>query len=378
MNRSTKPTHVYFNVRVQNGNTDGADKICEYREQRVVPIVNNPSEYYLSCIRFNIPTSRIPILIVPVQPFPNTDPTKTIYSVGLSYGAADAQTFVAWSPNETAAGLAITPKQGLSAGTPFTDSNDSYYYCRSYVHMMSLVNKAFATAFADLSGQLAGALPAGAAAPFFTYDSVAKLFTLHAPASAYDTSAAGSVIKIYMNNDLFTLFGAFDSIKDKQATKEKDVQVLIARAPDGSNVDASGIIHFVQEYTTLVAWVGFQSLVITSGTIPVESEGIPTALPYFSNTNQQSNGQPTFLNIVSDYDALLDVGYQDFQVSMQYSPPGEYRFIELTGTQPLTSFDIQALWTDVFGGLHPVLLGPNESATFKFMFRRRNFNGPFE
>lgn len=371
----TSSTHAYYNVRIQNGDPSGRDKICQYREQRTVPIVNNPSDYFMSCIRFQIPTSRIPLLVVPVQPFPNTDPTKTIYAVTLQSEFTSVQKFVTWVPHEALhheSTSPVTPVRPLSSQAPFSNAEDSYYYCRSYVHFMNLVNKAFADAFAEL--QLSGPVPLGAKAPYFTFDSQSSLFTLHAQSDFYDVNnSAGSLIKVFLNNDLFSLFGALDSTLFRNPVGEMDRQILITKAPDSSNI-VSGYILFVQEYPTLVSWVGFTSLVITSGTIPIESEGIPTSLPFFSNNNVQLTGEPSFLNIIADYDALLTEGYKEFQTSMQYSPTAEYRLIDLVGTQPLTSFDIQVWWSDAFGGLHPLYIGPNECATLKFLFRKRSFN----
>jgi hypothetical protein len=369
----TEPTHVYYNVRIQNGNPDGSDKVCQYREQRTVPIINDPSKYYMSCVRFQVPTSRIPILLIPVQPYPNVDPGKTIYSVVLSYNGYEVQKFVQWIPNEQLSINAnpIYPLHNLSVGAPYTNAEDSYYYCRSYIHMMDLVNDTFAAAFSDLGGLTT--LPVGSKAPYYTFDPATSLFTLHAQKAFYDVEAVATPIQIYLNNDLFTLFGAMNHIKVRISTGEKDRQILISATPGDDNVDANGYILFQQEYPTLVSWVGFTSIVITSGTIPIESEGIPTTLPYFSNSNLQSTGQPSFLNIITDYDALLDMGYREFQTSLQYTPTAEYRLADMTGTQPLTSFDIQVWWSDAFGGLHPLLISPNECATFKFLFRKRDF-----
>jgi hypothetical protein len=150
-------------------------------------------------------------------------------------------------------------------------------------------------------------LPAGATAPYFTFDPQTSLFTLNAQASNYDVNTVASPVKVYLNNDLLSLFGALDSVLYRNPVDEMDRQILITKQLDSSNV-ANGIIRFQQEYPTLISWVGFTSLVITSGTIPIESEGIPTSLPFFSNNNVQLTGEPSFLNIVSDFDALLTEG----------------------------------------------------------------------
>lgn len=371
LSRTHESTHVYYNVRVQNGDPNGQNIQCSYRETRTVPIIDNPSEYYLTCVRFSLPTSTIPLLIVPVQPYPNTDATKTIYSVSLSYGGQTAQQFVSWLPNEQVFSAPIAPKYSLSATSQFTNSSDTYYYCRSYVHMMNLVNNALAAAFTTLQGL--ASLPAGAVAPYLTYDAATSLFSINAPKAAYDVSNP-QFISIYFNNDLYTLFGAFNSIiNNNNNLNENDRQILIR--DQGNNTDASGIIHFSQEFPTLSCWSGLKSIIITTGTIPIVSEGIPASQSYYSSMNVNANGQPTFLNIVSDYDALFDDVWQaSFVNSMQYTSTSEYRLIDMIGTQPLTSFDIQCWWMDAFGNLHELLIAPNESATLKFMFRRKTFN----
>lgn len=371
LSRNHESTHVYYNVRVQNGDPNGQNIQCSYRETRTVPIIDNPSEYYLTCVRFSLPTSTIPLLIVPVQPYPNTDATKTIYSVSLSYGGQTAQQFVSWLPNEQVFSNPIAPKYTLSATSQFTNSSDTYYYCRSYVHMMNLVNNALAAAFTTLQGLIS--LPAGAAAPYLTYDAATSLFSINAPKAAYDVSNP-QFISIYFNNDLYTLFGAFNSIiNNNNNLNENDRQILIR--DQKNNTDASGTIHFSQEFPTLSCWSGLKSIIITTGTIPIVSEGIPASQSYYSSMNVNANGQPTFLNIVSDYDALFDdVGQASFVNSMQYTSTSEYRLIDMIGTQPLTSFDIQCWWMDAFGNLHELLIAPNESATLKFMFRKKTFN----
>lgn len=175
-----------------------------------------------------------------------------------------------------------------------------------------------------------------------------------------------------MNNELYTLFGAFNSIIHRTDT-ENQRQILLR--DQGNNTDSDGIIKFTQEFSTLACWVGFKSIVITTGTIPIVAEGIPSA-SHNANGLVSNSGEPTYLSIVSDYDALFDdVGGASFVNSMQYSPNSEYRLIDMTSTQPLTSFDIECWWMDVSGGLHPLQLAPNESASIKFIFRRKAFNG---
>lgn len=360
------PDHVYYNIRIQNGNPDTAIPAV-YSENRVVPIINNPCEYYMSCIRFSVPTSLIPILVVPVQPN-QSDPTLTIYSVSLSYKTFTAQQYVKWTPKErnSLSSAPIEPRISLSL-TKISNPDDSYYYCRSYVHLMDLVNDAFALAFADLTAQVIAAsqtMPSSAIAPYFTFDPSSKLFSLNADAS-YDVDANANPIKCFFNNDLYTLFGAFDSFLSYNAG-EQDRQILIR---DLSNNTTDGIINFSQEFPTLVCWSSFKSIIITTGTLPIYSEGIPNSNRFLSNTS--SSGQASSLNIISDFDCFLNVGSEEFVSLFQYNPAGNYRLIDMHGTNPVSNVDLSVFWQDTYGGLHPIFIPPNQSATFKMLFRKK-------
>jgi len=334
------PDHVYQNIRIQNGNADTAIP-ATYSECRVVPIINMPCEYYMSCIRFSLPTSLIPILIVPVQPN-QPDATLTIYSVSLSYKTFTSQQYARWTPKErnSVSSGPIEPRTPLSL-TKILNPDDSYYYCRSYVHMMECVNEALLEAFNALQAQVTTAsqtMPVGCQAPFFTFDATTKLFTLNTDPS-YDVKANADPVNIFLNNDLFTLFGAFDNYLTYNAG-EQDRQILVRNL---SNNTSGGMIQFQQEYSTLVCWASLKSIVITTGTIPISSEGIPNSNRFFSNSS--SSGQASYLSIISDFDAFMgDTGANEFQSIFQYNPTGNYRFADMHGTNALTSFDLTVYW----------------------------------
>ena len=361
--------NIYYNVRI-NGNADGSLAMANYAEQRTISLLDNPSNYYFSCIRFNIPTSTIPLLIVASQPFPNTNPALTVYSVSLSYnGVSSGQTFVYWNPtvaSNDSLSLA-TPKRTLNAQTPFIDPKDEYYYCYSYSYFMSLVNKAFIEAFNNLSALTT--LPLGSVPPYYTFDSRVKLFTLVAQGAFYDMNNL-TPIQIFMNNALFNLFGAVSAIRYTNPTiSGNDKQIIITS--DNSNTDASGNIQFEQEYISLTQWMAMKSVIITTNTIPIVAEGIPSVSNNYTPDNEQ-NGSSTYLPIISAYDALIaTAGFEDFQSTIQYAPSGPYKLIDMIGTNALSSFDIQVYWMDVYGTLHNLFISPFESCTFTFLFLRK-------
>lgn len=53
--------NIYYNIRVSvKGNPN---KIAEFNETRVEPILNNPSSYELAVERFYIPSLEIPVML---------------------------------------------------------------------------------------------------------------------------------------------------------------------------------------------------------------------------------------------------------------------------------------------------------------------------
>jgi hypothetical protein len=59
---------------------------------------------------------------------------------------------------------------------------------------------------------------------------------------------------------------------------------------------------------------------------------------------------------------------------VNYVPSSEYRLIDLFGTSPVNSINVNIFWRNRFGTLIPVTLSSGGSANIKIMFRRKDFN----
>lgn len=58
------------------------DPVASFIDPRPAPILSNPSEYYLSVARFDVPTTDIPIRVMEVETG-QADPNKTIFAVSV-------------------------------------------------------------------------------------------------------------------------------------------------------------------------------------------------------------------------------------------------------------------------------------------------------
>jgi hypothetical protein len=90
-------THVYVNISVAGSAAAGTDPLFRYQETRTNAIVDNPSEWHLSIVRFSVPTADIPLYIVTMRPGQNY-PALTNYTVELANGSYTASEPVMWVP----------------------------------------------------------------------------------------------------------------------------------------------------------------------------------------------------------------------------------------------------------------------------------------
>lgn len=180
--------HIYYNMVLTNNTNKYIP--ATFQQSRTDSILQNPNEYYLSIIRFLIPTGSIPI-------FEFKDNT---YSVSLSYYSEEKdvtyvqQTFVVYDPNLIA-----------------YDSSRGIY---SYNVFIDMINKAFSDCLEALNIQLvtAGVVRKTFVSPFMKFDPLTKLITLYAEISGYLESANPNsyVVEVWMNTALQSFFPSFE------------------------------------------------------------------------------------------------------------------------------------------------------------------------
>ena len=177
---------INFQATPYNGTNDLQQ--ATFTENRSDNIINNAGNYYLSIIRFSVPTSNIPLFSWPQIGTGTGIPDNTQFSVTLSYNGNDYQQFVKYQPLFTS-----NYRPGLSPFLPV------YYY----QHMVDMINLAFQGAYAQLIAANSGV---ARSSPFLSYRNTDGIFSLY-----YDPFYISNNVGIYMNS-LFDSFGSFQSI----------------------------------------------------------------------------------------------------------------------------------------------------------------------
>ena len=338
--------HIHFNISIIN-NSDTESIPATYESNLTQPILDNPSDFYATVERFNVPTYTVPL-------FAFVDNT---YSVCLTYLGVDYFAYVPFINGSTLA----NPNQEVFGYQIFID----------------MVNSALSTAWTALITAESKAPGATGSPPTIILDPVSDLCTLIATQGAFTPdNAVGTTI--YMNGPLFKFFNSLQNIfngygtvngKDFTIVVKNDFNNFIPIGPAGSGggtgtFPIANSWGMVQETTTLFNWSQLQSIVFTTTMIPVQKEYIPQ--PSFISA---PDGSINFRPILTDFQPTVGTDPFDFS-NVQYTPT-VYRWVDLQGTIPLDKMDLQIWWSDQGNNLFPLRLAPSAIASIKLQFRRR-------
>jgi hypothetical protein len=323
--------NIYYNIRLLN-NT-GEDVIpATFSENRVVPILENPSEYELAVVRFKVPSETIPI-------FRWIDDK---FSITLSFGGSDFTESLPWIP------------KALPTDNKFLYGKAIW----SYQSFLDTINLAFKTAFDNLKTAFPAAPPTEA--PFITFNPETQLMTIWTE-QLYDEST--NTIAIMFNYDLFAVLpsfqvdrlnipppstGAFFDIKFQRLTVKNNYN-------NTTTYNGKNYFKFQQEYSTLPLLNDFVSISFESDSIPIEPELLPA----------QTN---IVRRIITDFEPLD--GVNDNQ-ALQYYPQGALRYYDLKSSYPMSRIDIRVFWIDRAGDQFPIYINRDEVLTLKLIFRKK-------
>jgi hypothetical protein len=356
---------VYYNVTMPYKPDVNGLSPAVFQQELYEPLIHKPDDWYLSIIRFTIPTLDIPIFIPEIQPFPNVNLLNTAYSVELTYnGNSSGQTFVQYISSQPNA----QQSEPLTATHPFADKT-LFYYIYGYIDFINMVNTALATAFAALPGK-----PVGSEAPFFIYDAVTQRISLIAQTLYYDLALA-LPIEIFVNYKLLLFMDAIPAIfYSNNSLSGRDAQFNMINffnnyLPVDTVITPSSpylygdYFQLIQEYDILASWNSFKSLELISNLLPIKQEFV--AHKGVNQSTVVSQG------ILKDFEPILDRG-PEARTTVQYQLQSPYQIINLYGTTPLSKIDISLYWTDQLKNQYQLYIPYNQVATIKMVFIKKN------
>jgi hypothetical protein len=371
---ATDADHIYVDMQAINDDRTGTDITPRLyiNEARSNPILMNASEYYLSIIRFNLQTGSLPVMLPQVD-LTQSDPTKLIYEVCLSFDGIDASQNLIWIPQDFNASPPAVPLN-------YADINSPYYNCFSYQHFIfACLDKAFQNAFTKLQtlATAAGKTLPSSYAPFMEWNPDAGKAIIDADVLGYDQSLA-KPIEIYFNTPLYSLFSSFDALYfGTNVSNGKNYKLTMYNMMGGNIYNLNGV-NYLQAYQE---WPTFQnasnpisSIVFVSTQIPVLSTNTAKPVVYNELANVFSSQQNAgFSNMITDFEIAVDPGSL-YKNAIAYNPTAQYRYFDLISNNPIQNIDITVFWKDNYGKLNPFTLAAQNTFNMKLLFKRKSLS----
>lgn len=333
--------HIYIEVNMKydpDKDVGQNSSLATYQQTKTEPIIKNPSEYYLFIDRFDISG-----FLIPIQIFDPLAPGQVALEyLGVKYTA----------------NVAFTPR---TLTTPITDP--TYYYLYDYQHYLDMINTALVAAYALIPGPPAGSIP-----PYIVWETNAQKFSIFAQSLYYDINIANP-IKIFLDDVLVKLFPFIPYFEETAALWQVYVQSTYnnrVAVPAGSILPNDQFFEMKQQAVGTSYWNDAKSIVFTSQSIPIKNTF--TEL----NSIQQQNSNATTLGIIIDYRLLSDQAL-DYRKQILYVPSQNYRRLDLYGTTPLRTIDMQVYWTNGQGQLFPLRIPRSQDFNIKLLFQKKTY-----
>ncbi len=414
-NYNTDPYHIYYDLQIQNNDTSGINESIPVRfeETRNSTILANPSQYFLSIVRFFVDTPVLPLIVPQVETNPAlnpmSDPALTIYDFCIVPTDGSVPTPVIGHVYYQSTDTTLTP--------PAVNKNsisDPYYYTYQYQDFIDMINNSIAQ-YVRINYPT---IPP----PFLAIDSITNLLRWYLPQNNANPWTYGPAVptkktyEIYVNSPFFALLSSFQFqyVNQIPGVNEFGWYKLIINPSENATIATSNFnsiagmlgLEYVpltvftklntsvygnapvapittttdnfqviqQKYPSTPAWSPITSLVFTTALMPINNELIGKPVIVNSNPLLDSDlPNNNFSAVLTDLEVQLTRG-DEYKPNVYYSPTAEYRLIDLQSNSPINSIQISIAWKDVYGVSHPLLLEPGTGASMKIMFRRKDFN----
>ena len=349
---STEPNVLFYNAKVSNQSTTSVDNLI-YTDNRASPVLTNPNDWRVAVVRFNIPTSQIPLFryysstsIPPIQNGGEHIVTLKNMTTGIEY----SDELKLFSVN-------------------LSNPNDNSIY--AIAQYLTMLNASFQQAFTNL---FTAGYPINRP-PFMLYDSVSKLFKFYIP---IEYNIPGQRIEIFVTYPIARLFGSLAiTLNESYPYSGPNTNRFLWTTPfyavkNQETINGFNYLFLEQEFQTVSKFNSVKN-------ISFQVFGISTTAEYLSSNASDIKGGGQFTEQGAD---LVDFVLTDFEISntqadqtsVQFYPQGPLRWYDLNSSMPLRSIQIHLYYTDEFGLKFPITIGYLDTFTLKLEFRRKTMN----
>ena len=380
MSYQNPTTHLYYDIRVTNSDQVGSTvnrPQVKFNETRSVPYIERPDDWEVSVVRFEVDTYGVSLpLMTPIvqigQPLQNLLEGQ----ITFKYGATAVGSNLIFVPENQAASLPAPPLTEQ-------DNSQGYYNLNSFQSFIEIINTAFSSALTNLKALVPALNVATNRPPFIQIDQQGYCY-IYAQQSLYDSGlGVGNYIEIYFDEVLYNYLSSFqyDYYGDgvlaiPKARYRLRVYGSPTFAPQNTFSVTDGIGTFntlvcFQDFVATQSWNPVSGLIFKSQILPIKPSLSGVPFIYNATTSQQLATSNVILQLT---DLVVDNrDGKQYKPGVIYAPTAEYRLVDLFGTTPLYTIDIEVEWVDNFGKNYPLRLAPGATATMKILFRKKDF-----
>lgn len=354
--------NIYLNLSITNNLTSaGGGTFSEtpipasLSVNKTIAIIDKPSDFYLSVVRFSVPLNAIPLMIAPIVPNQG-NANLTPLKVSIFYGGFNTTQVIYVPQNNATAPLQNLPTQLV---TP-------YYYIYSYDQWISDVNTALTASW--VASGLAALFPT-IPGPYFYYNPMTQLISITVPnCFVVLTAPAISIPILYVNQQVLKYFDTFNVMFNGfNQVNGNDFSFIFANATQDNVLNANQY-RFTQDFQSVSSWTNLNTLIISSPTLPIVQESVPANNV---GSNASNNTVTNSFPILTDFIPNIELPGQSRSIAYYY-PPGQYRLVDMVTDIPVSAITINLYWTDISGNIYPLMLNVGQSVNIKIAFLRKS------
>lgn len=354
LNDNEAADNIYYDVIIDN-NTQTV-KLAEYSVTTNKVLIDNPSDYYLTISKFNLPIVDIPIFeFVTTEPPPGSNQIDRRLIITVSHGGNDV----------------IYPIQYIpGTGVPSYDYRNPVYTYQEFIYMF---NVSMREAIKELWNNF-GPLPVpdpnnlANAVPELIFTNEDTPLDFRCP-EEYDFKTYPTTVKIYFNYALFLMFENFlNTFFSYTAPKAYLISVFFTGnnykdyANDSYSQYTGKYYSMTQDSATFYLWYDIKDVVITTS-LPISPEIIGTI---------GSQGAYNTIPILTDVSTSFFGQSGQQKMSINYIPEPQYRLIDVNDHTQLSKIDFKFFYRTKHLELRNFYLAPLTTLTMKILFVKKS------
>lgn len=352
---SYHPDNIYVDLSCVNNNVNQQVPL-QFSHNRNSAICDDPQNYYLTVLKFNIPTNTVPVMCVSIQTG-QSDVNKSIYSFTFKKGNNVYQSYLSFIAQDKSASSPTVP-------TTNQDISTGYYYLYNFSWFVDLLNNTLQSAITGLKG-LDGTVD-DSTPPYFLFDPSSEELVLSCPQLAFDL-AGNTPIEIYCNTQMYNMLSSFKFQYQGINVLNGMNYKFDVKNQYGTNIyqttDDVNYIQLYQEYNTTSLWNYCTGIVLCSSTLPILETAVSAPQVYGNSSFPYDQNNNVSQPIISDMSLSLEKG--SYRPGVYYIPTSQYRLIDLFGHSDIRNIQISVYWRTKYSQLIPLMLNADSSAYIK-------------